>query len=452
MPSLARSRWTAPLVFSLTASCGDSSSPGEPQVLVPDASPSQDGGSDAAAQPDTLADDASPDVATDGPAADSGSAQEIANTCLNHTPDEPHCKDCCDCAALACDQLAPCRDACKTHDFSTNTDFIDVDVPSNLGQAGDYSACVSANPDEKTCKTCCECMAGLVCGDFQYCRTLCDIAYKSDAGEQLGAPQLVKSGFQFTEGPVWSVQKNALVFSDIDANTIYQLALPDVVTTLITPSFNANGLALDADGLLISAEHGSRSVMRTLADGTREVVASEYQGKKLNSPNDVVVRSDGTIYFSDPTFGLGSTPSELGFMGVYRMSPQKVMTLELQSDQSPNGVALSPDEKTLYVALTFADTIMAYDVAPDGATSNPRTFATVEEPDGMCVGASGRLYVAAKNQGAGALQALDEAGAEIATFAIPEGPTNCAIGDGAQTLFITARTALYRLPAPAGGF
>ncbi len=408
---------------------------------------------DASAEAETSTPDAAGDTSSAG---DGETAAQATDRCVNHTQDDPHCKDCCDCASVACTEFTPCRNACKTHDFSTNTDFIEVTVPSVLGPGGDYSACVAANADPQTCKVCCECTAGLVCGDFQFCRTLCDNAYDGGTTNPppvFGAPQLIQGGFVFTEGPVWNPQTKTLLFSDIDANTIYQLTPPSTVSTFRTPSNRSNGLALDNNGLLLAAEYTSRSITRTLANGTIQTVVDRYEGKRFNSPNDLVVRSDGTLYFTDPSFGLQGT-SEIGFQGLYRLSLADALTVEAQSDQSPNGVNLSPDEKTLYLALTFQNEIMAYNVGADGATSHPRTFATVEQPDGMCVAPSGRVYVAAKDNGVGALVVLDASGVRLASLPIAEGPTNCEIGgDGATSaLVVTTRVGLYRVEMPVGGF
>ncbi|MEI7894457.1 MAG: SMP-30/gluconolactonase/LRE family protein [Myxococcales bacterium] len=275
-----------------------------------------------------------------------------------------------------------------------------------------------------------------------------DGALRADAATyfpfQLGTPHLIKGGFAFTEGPVWDLATNTLLFSDIEADTIYKLDLPSTVTVFRTPSSHFNGLGLDTNGLLIAAEYSSRSIARTTANGTIQPLADIYQGKRFNSPNDLTVRSDGTIYFTDPTFGLQGT-SEVGIQGVYRISPAGPLTLEADSDKSPNGVALSPDENTLYVAITFENRILAFDVATDGATRNPRSFASVQEPDGICVAPLGRLYVAAKNNGAGALVVLDSTGASVAVVPITDGPTNCEFGGvAAKTLFITARVPKTR--------
>jgi len=269
---------------------------------------------------------------------------------------------------------------------------------------------------------------------------------KAPGSFMLGTPVLISDRFLFTEGPVWDPKAGRLLFSDIDANTIYQLTLPDTSTVFRMPSDKANGLALDTKGLLLAAEHGSRSVTRRLANGTIQAVAARYGGKRLNSPNDLVVRSDGTLYFTDPTFGLGADTSELGFMGLYRVDPQGALALEAKIDGSPNGVDLSPDEKTLYVAATFKDHLLAFDVAPGGATSNQRVFAQVSQPDGMAVDKDGTLYVASNDPKEPAVVVLSAAGTRVGAVPLSHGPTNCGVGgpDG-MTLFITARTVLYRL-------
>lgn len=399
------------------------------------------------------ADSGERDAASVDSAAEGGSPDELTKACVERSRDEPRCKDCCDCAAVACTESTPCRDACKLHDFSQNTAIVDPVVTSTLGPAGDYGACVSGNATEDACKTCCECTSNLACGDYQYCRTLCDRSYAADAGAAptFDAPQLVRGGFQFAEGPVWQASTGSLLFSDVQGDTVYRLVPPGTITTFRTPSRRANGLALDPAGLLLAAEYASRSVTRTRGDGTIETVAVTYQGKRFNSPNDVAVRSDGTIYFTDPSFGLVGA-SEIGVQGLYRVALDGSVTLEMSSDKSPNGVAFARDEKTLYVAVTFQNEVLAFDVAADGSTSAQRTFAFVDEPDGICVAASGRVYVAGKDAGTGAVVVLDAAGARLATVPIADGPTNCEVGGSVgQWLFVTARAGLYRLAAPAGG-
>ena len=209
----------------------------------------------------------------------------------------------------------------------------------------------------------------------------------------------------------------------------------------------ANGLDSDVDGLLLAAEHANRRVSRTLENGTIVDVASEYEGDRLNSPNDIAVRSDGTIYFTDPPYGINpSTQQELEFNGVFRVDTEGALTAEWQGALStrPNGIVLSPDEATLYAADTEGG-VMAFDVTPAGSLSPARLFIpTIENADGMAMDTGGNLFVAT----ADGVQVFDPAGELWGTIEVPDGrvPANCAFGgDDARTLYITAREALYEV-------
>ncbi|MGH3514142.1 MAG: SMP-30/gluconolactonase/LRE family protein, partial [Pseudonocardiaceae bacterium] len=164
------------------------------------------------------------------------------------------------------------------------------------------------------------------------------------------AVEKVRGGFTFTEGPVWIASRGVLLFSDIPADTIDELQPPAAVTVFRRPTGLSNGLGLDPQGRLIASEGDNRRVSRTLADGTVVTVADRWQGKRLNSPNDNITRSDGTIYFTDPPYGVPAGQSrELDFQGVFRVDPAGTLHLESSDMNRPNGVALSPDEKTLFV-------------------------------------------------------------------------------------------------------
>jgi len=266
---------------------------------------------------------------------------------------------------------------------------------------------------------------------------------------EIGQPVLIGNQFVFTEGPVWDKTNEVLLFSDIRGNTIYQLTLPDTFDIFRKPSNNANGLAFDIEGWLLAAEHESRSMTRRLSDGTIETLVDNYQGKALNSPNDIVVRSDGTIYFTDPTFGLDNRQLGVDFMGLYRLGTDGTITLEGKFTGAPNGVVLSPDEKTLYLALTSSNEILAFDVAADGAISNRRVFAVPQHPDGMTVDMAGNVYVASS----GGITVFASNGTELGTIRTDQRATNCAFGgpDG-KTLFITTGGSIYRVSIPIPGF
>lgn len=252
--------------------------------------------------------------------------------------------------------------------------------------------------------------------------------------------------FQFTEGPVWA-PAGFLLFSDIPANEIKKWTPDGRVTTFRKPSGNSNGLTLDRQGRLIACEHGNRRVSRTEKDGTVVTLAERYNGKRLNSPNDVVVRSDGSIYFTDPPYGISLELQELPYEGVFRISADSKLTLLVDDFERPNGLAFSPDEKTLYVDDSNRNHIRAFDVRPDGTVTNERDFATVRGPgsgvpDGMRVDTEGNVYCT----GPGGVLVFSPQGKQLGTIKVPETTANCAWGDAdAKTLYLTASTGLYRI-------
>ena len=277
------------------------------------------------------------------------------------------------------------------------------------------------------------------------------------AGEY--AVEKVSGGYKFTEGPVWS-PRGSLLFSDIPANRIYEIsasalpARPDAAATVFRePSGNSNGLLFDREGRLIACEHGNRRVTRTEKDGTITVLADRYEGKRLNSPNDVVVKSDGSIYFTDPTYGIKKEEQELDFQGVYRIKPDGKLELLVKDFSMPNGLCFSPDEQRLYIADSASELshIRVFDVKPDGTLTGGEVFARTTKPggpDGMKVDLKGNLYVA----GPSGVWIFDPAGKRLDIIATPETPANIAWGDtDAKTLYITARTSVYRVRLESGG-
>jgi len=249
--------------------------------------------------------------------------------------------------------------------------------------------------------------------------------------------------FKFTEGPVW-LPEGLLVFSDIPADTIYKAD----GTVFRTPSGKSNGLTLDRKGRLIACEHWNRRVTRTEKDGAITVLADAYDGKKFNSPNDVVVRSDGVIFFTDPPYGLEGRAQEIDFSGIYAILPGGEVILLNKTYSHPNGLAFSPDEKMLYVGDSKAGLIDVFDMGEGPVLENGRRFCDVPGPDGMKVDAEGRLWSTA--QDGMRLYATD--GTLLATIPMPERPANCAFGDAdRKTLYITARTTLYRVRCAVPG-
>ena len=267
--------------------------------------------------------------------------------------------------------------------------------------------------------------------------------------ERLMAEQ-VASGFGFTEGPIWC--GDYLLFSDIPRNRIIRLDLlsdgPEV-TTFRRPSGNSNGLTLDRSGRLIVCESTARRLTRTEIDGSITVLAEGYNGKRLNSPNDVVVRLDGTVYFTDPFYLSGNPPppEELGFKGFFSITPNGEIHLLADDYIFPNGLAFSPDESILYVNDTRNSHIRAYDVREDGSTGNERILIEMMgegpgAPDGMKVDIEGNIYCT----GPGGIWIISPDGTHLGTINFPEIPANLCWGDKDwKTLYVTARTSVYRL-------
>jgi gluconolactonase len=268
---------------------------------------------------------------------------------------------------------------------------------------------------------------------------------------EAGDPERIAWGFQFTEGPVW--QPEGLRFSDIPASRIYRLQPNGLVGVWRDPSGNSNGLTLDRQGRLVACEHGNRRVSRTEADGSITVLADHYRGKRLNSPNDVVVTSDGTVYFTDPPYGIKPEEKEQPHNGLYRILPDGTLDLLVDDFDRPNGLAFSPDESTLYVGDSPRRHVRAFDVRADGTLTNSRVIADMDHPqpgspDGMKVDREGHLYVT----GATGVWVFEPDGELLGVIGLPERPANCAWGDtDRQTLYITARTSIYRVRTTVPG-
>jgi len=270
----------------------------------------------------------------------------------------------------------------------------------------------------------------------------------------------VRGDFQFLEGPVWVPARNELIFSDIPASRIYRYTpAANSFSVFREASGQANGNALDPQGRLVTCEHENRRTSRTEADGTVVPLATHYEGKRLNSPNDIVCKSDGSVYFSDPPYGVKAELRELDFQGVFRVveaavpggNPQQqsagdsgryTLTLLARDFVKPNGLAFSPDEKILYIADTELGHIRAFDVNADGNITNSRIFCNVERPDGFRVDVEGNLYISAMKS----VEIFDRAGQRRGEITLPERPANVAFGDpDRKTLYICARTGLYRV-------
>ncbi len=259
--------------------------------------------------------------------------------------------------------------------------------------------------------------------------------------------------FQFIEGPIWHPD-GFLLFSDIPANIIYKFASNQQVEVFRRPSGKANGNTLDKENRLLTAEHENRRVSRTEKDGKVITLADRYEGKRLNSPNDLVVKSDGSIYFTDPSYGVSKEQEELGFYGVYRLAPDGKLTLLVQDLVLPNGIAFSPDEQKLYVNNSEAGYIAVFDVKPDGNVTNERLFAELKDaskggvPDGLKVDVEGNVY----STGPGGVWIFSRDGKLLGKISVPETATNLAWGESdRKTLYITASKSLYRIRLKIAG-
>jgi gluconolactonase len=247
------------------------------------------------------------------------------------------------------------------------------------------------------------------------------------------------TGLRFTEGPIWTLDQN-LIFSDIPANVLYVWDGKELKVWR-EKSNNANGNTLDLEGNLITCEHGSRTVTRTDKTGKVTILAATYEGKKLNSPNDITVHRSGVVFFTDPPYGISRDQQEQLKNGVYRLDQSGKITMILDSLDRPNGIVLSPDEKILYIADTAQNAIFAMKVDEKGMASEPKRFADSRNPDGLRMDLAGNLWVAAGN----GVQIIAPNGKEIGVLALPEPPANLTFGEDGQTLFATARTSLYRI-------
>jgi len=246
----------------------------------------------------------------------------------------------------------------------------------------------------------------------------------------IGNVELIQGGFMFVEGPQWIGDK--LLFSDIPANKIYQYANGSV-SPFKMPSGNSNGLAF-FDGHLIAAEHGTRSVT---IDGV--AAAAMYQGKKLNSPNDVIVTPDGTIYFTDPPYGIQANQQELAFNGVFMLGDQLSPIYMGTLTERPNGIGVSPDGRTLYVDDTDDGGLYTIDVA---SKQRAKLAMTSGGADGLAIDEQGNIFVAAT----AGIDVFSPTGMKWGTITVPKKAANCAFGDADhKTLYITAQDSLYKV-------
>ncbi len=250
------------------------------------------------------------------------------------------------------------------------------------------------------------------------------------------------AGHRFAEGAVWS-RDGYLIFSDVPNNRMAKFVPGKGTETFRDNTNGANGNAFDAQGRLYTCETRTRRVVRQKKDGPLEVVAEKFEGKRLNAPNDIVVRKDGNVYFTDPAFGIQSDQRDLDFHGIYHVSPKGVLELVARWKTRPNGIALSPNGRVLYVSNSDERSIRAFDLAGDGKASNER--ALIEKipgpPDGLKADEKGNLYVTARG-----VFVYDAKGQQLHHIELSERAANLAFGDpDFQTLYITAQTSVYRI-------
>ena len=265
------------------------------------------------------------------------------------------------------------------------------------------------------------------------------------------AIEKIAGGLNFTEGPVWL--DGALVFSDIPASELKRWTRREGLTTFRAPSDHANGNTLDRQGRLVTCEHGTRRVTRTERDGRVTALGDRFEGKRFNSPNDVVVKSDGSVWFTDPPYGLPvGEPREMEKNCVFRLDHDSDSVRIAVSDlDMPNGLCFSPDEKRLYIADSGnPHHVRCYDVKPDGALAGGSVFCTIEPgvPDGIRCDERGNLWSTAGD----GLHVYSPDGKRIGRILFPETPSNCCFGgaDG-KMLFVTARTSVYAIETSVRG-
>ena len=278
-----------------------------------------------------------------------------------------------------------------------------------------------------------------------------DERFKQVVGEGIELEQ-VATDFIFTEGAMWNGATRELVFSDMPGDIMRKWSAESGISVLRQPSSKTNGNYYDLEGRLISCEHETSRVVREEANGTLSVLATHYEGKELNSPNDVIVKSDGAIYFTDPTYGRMDVfgllrEQDLDFQGVYRIDPNSGDLSLLANDfQQPNGLTFSLDEQQLFVNDTDAGHIRVFDVAEDGSISGGEVWAVPEGAgdggcDGMKIDSEGNLYCT----GPGGLHVYASDATCLGVIEVPEVAANFTWGDDdLRAVYITASTSLYR--------
>jgi gluconolactonase len=282
--------------------------------------------------------------------------------------------------------------------------------------------------------------------------------------------EILAKGYRWAEGPTWVPQGDYLLFGDPPSNIVYRWTRQDGVTPFLSPSGlqtpvppgirepGLNGIAIDRDGMLVGADSGTRAIVRVdLRTRARAILADRYQGKRFNSPNDLCIAPSGAIYFSDPPYGLADADAsplrELDFCGLYRLTPDGTVTLLDRSHRRPNGLAVSPDGRTLYLALSDENRpeLLAYTLDADGMPTAQRLFLDMHKghaagdpglPDGVKVRADGTIFAT----GPGGVHVCTPTGSLLGIIRTGKAIANCCIGEGGRTLFLTSSDMLAAVP------
>lgn len=270
-----------------------------------------------------------------------------------------------------------------------------------------------------------------------------------------GKVELVQDGFEFTEGPAWEPRSKTLFFSDIPNNAIHRLGADGSIKIFTDQSNHTNGILISSDGRMLGCQMDGQIVQYDVATAKTTVLASQFKGKRFNAPNDLVVDAVGGIYFTDPLFR-APTPLPQTIQTVYYISAKGKVSQVTKDLAAPNGIGLSPDRKRLYVCPSMQAEMLVYDVLGPGELSKPKTFCTVEQPegkdstgaDGIALDVKGNVYITTHI----GVQIFSPEGKQIGVVAFPQQPANvCFGGADWKTMYVTARTGLYRVSMPIPG-